>query len=1716
MKRRHVFIETSLLDYQFAIHLFYNELEYSFLDFDRHLGSQIGPLKPGVDRCDSVAIYVDDSTQQGWDHAGIVNMTGTEDGQSFIGIIHDSLAEDGKLVFYGLQGKDEDGREIIDHLESWTKSELSMVIDDSYAEGKSEADIKIEESGSDMDMMMNEVPETDDLQQEFLAQANKAADVANTQDNPDSTVSGADGFITHSGGTVLFDPLNNASGSAVRSVSKDFRAQWLQENMTLLSEIGWIGHGTDDIENSVHNLEHLNKISSATLQLIVNIATETPIALNNLNGDATVLRADDVILVDIIVSPDFSDEKLQDLEALGLINPSRYVNLVSGRVAVSDIYNLVSEEAVLSLRYSPYVAHAGIVGSRAEVALRSDLLNDIGYTGEGIQIGVLSDSYNYRRSDMPNADADIASGDLPDGIVDIDDIDPHYPFEKEEDRPKDEGRAMLQIIHDIVPDSALSFATAWWDLLDFANNIRALAANGADVIVDDILYLNQLTFVDDILNQAIDDVVSDGVVYLTANGNYGMQGVIEGSDVYRSTTLDGLSFNLLDFNPSTETIDLLSFQAESTGSIDLRLTWSSPAFSVHDVFASSDLNLYVFNSDLTTMLASSEDDQETIAYDPIELIKMDVEAGQTYTVAVAHRSGAIPEYVQVNSLGSDVTYSADGLDEYSSVFGHPLSAGAISVGAVYYEESPSGGEDGRVKVEEFSSYGKGYLTHDESGNPLPTPEIRIGAEIAGVDGLNTTFFGPSGDTDGDGNPNFYGTSAAAPSVAAVVAMMLENNPALTRDDILNILQDTAIDAESYYNESDFDPVSGAGLVDAIGAIVRIEGKGEFQVDTNPNDPGLSLVSGLNDGDYVVIWKAYEPDDSGTGIYGQRYAADGAKDGNEFLVDSTTRASPLSLGNPEVASLQDGGFVVIWPFAIREESTQTYQSGIYGQRYAADGSPAGSQFQVTTYGGSPSVTGLQDGGFVVITYSGGDGLYGQRYTSNGTPVGSVFLVDERGSHASVAGLSDGGFVVTWQEWMGEYYTDIFGQRYAADGTPVGSVFLVNTNRDFRQDEASVTGLSDGGFVVTWTSGLLSREDQGIYGQRYAADGAKDGHEFLVNTPIDGIQTDSSVTGLIEAGFVVTWDSDRLDGSGQDIYGQRFSTHAMRVGSEFQVNTHTTGDQLLPSVAGLQDNGFVVTWTSVPLSDNSDVYGQRFILDNLVTEGTAGNDSLAGTDDDDIIYGYEGNDILIGKAGNDRIFGGYNNDKLYGEEGVDMLNGGEGNDTLDGGDGFDTAAFSGAFSEYQISYDAVSGVFTISDSIAQRDGVDEVVDIEIFAFDDGDYEAFPPTQNHPPTITHFSGSVKTTDEETEVEISSADLAAAGDETDTDGTVEGFVVKSVSSGTLRIGPNAGSATAYNAVTNCQIDATNHAYWTPDTDANGELPAFSVVAVDDEGAESSPPIEATVSVNAVNDVPQGSVTINGTAVQGETLTADATGIVDTDGLGVFSYQWRADDVDITGATESVYTLKESDVGKTITVRVSYTDLHGTAESVTSDPTSAVVNVNEEVMMRNGEALGVEEYTGPATGAGGQPLDYEYIGDDSNEVLIGTDSNDFINVMGGFDAVDAGAGNDVIDGGTGSNFLTGGEGTDIFFSDGRGGQTTWSTITDWEQGEQLSVWGWQPGTSQVVAWVQAGAPGYEGLTMHADLNGDAVIETSVTFTGILSQSELPTPLEFDGVLWFV
>ena len=143
---------------------------------------------------------------------------------------------------------------------------------------------------------------------------------------------------------------------------------------------------------------------------------------------------------------------------------------------------------------------------------------------------------------------------------------------------------------------------------------------------------------------------------------------------------------------------------------------------------------------------------------------------------------------------------------------------------------------------------------------------------------------------------------------------------------------------------------------------------------------------------------------------------------------------------------------------------------------------------------------------------------------------------------------------------------------------------------------------------------------------------------------------------------------------------------------------------------------------------------------------------------------------------------------------------------------------------------------------------------------------------------------------------------------------------------------------------------------------------------------------------------------------------------------------------------------------------------------------------------------------------------DNGSDVLEGTSFNDFANLGAGNDAASMGAGDDFVDGGGGSNFLTGGLGSDTYFIDGRDLVPVWSCITDWQPGEKLTLWGWRDGVS-LAAWDENnGLPGFLGVTLFADIDGNGLVETAITWTGV-TKAQLPTPVPFEvsgvGVYFF-
>jgi hypothetical protein len=152
-----------------------------------------------------------------------------------------------------------------------------------------------------------------------------------------------------------------------------------------------------------------------------------------------------------------------------------------------------------------------------------------GVNGRGITIGVMSDSYDANGA-RPNATDDILSGDLPGTGNPLGNSTPITVLEEGDlGIDTDEGRAMLQIVHDVAPKARLGFATANGGEVNFANNIRALGGFAdaphadpgfkADIIVDDVIYPTEPMFQDGVVAQAVDDVAAAGISHFSSAGN---------------------------------------------------------------------------------------------------------------------------------------------------------------------------------------------------------------------------------------------------------------------------------------------------------------------------------------------------------------------------------------------------------------------------------------------------------------------------------------------------------------------------------------------------------------------------------------------------------------------------------------------------------------------------------------------------------------------------------------------------------------------------------------------------------------------------------------------------------------------------------------------------------------------------------------------------------------------------------------------------------------------------------------------------------------------------------------------------------------------------------------------------------------------------------------------------------------------------------------------
>jgi hypothetical protein len=138
--------------------------------------------------------------------------------------------------------------------------------------------------------------------------------------------------------------------------------------------------------------------------------------------------------------------------------------------------------------------------------------------------------------------------------------------------------------------------------------------------------------------------------------------------------------------------------------------------------------------------------------------------------------------------------------------------------------------------------------------------------------------------------------------------------------------------------------------------------------------------------------------------------------------------------------------------------------------------------------------------------------------------------------------------------------------------------------------------------------------------------------------------------------------------------------------------------------------------------------------------------------------------------------------------------------------------------------------------------------------------------------------------------------------------------------------------------IAGATSATYTPAQADVGAAISTRVSYTDGGGTAETVTSSATSSITNVNDTPSGTLIISGTTTEGQVLTVNTSSLADEDGLGTFSYQWKADGTDINGATSATLTLEKEQVGKEISVNLTYTDQEGTQEAFESASTNRVV----------------------------------------------------------------------------------------------------------------------------------------------------------------------------------
>jgi len=457
----------------------------------------------------------------------------------------------------------------------------------------------------------------------------------------------------------------------------------------------------------------------------------------------------------------------------------------------------------------PSYAHTrvGSVTTQGDAVIGADDARDsFGVDGSGIKICVISDG-------VDGISFSQATGDLP-GFIEI-------------GNPGggDEGTAILEIIYDIAPGADLAFHTAFPSSLQFLDAIDFFTNINCDIIIDDVGFPSEPYFQDGAVAQKAQDAVDSGIIFVSAAGN-------DAQRHYQAFYVDDGGFD--------PTSDLHDFGVAAGGSSDVGMPYEIPGGGIAAFFlewsdpfgsSSNDYDLIIVGTVTGDFLNPPGQGQgeQTGIQDPFEFVIVDNPGFRSQFVDIIIRKfSGTAQTLEIN-------FSLDGFPlEYNvpqdSIFGHPAASGVLAVAAFGWMTPNT--------IEPFSSQGPVSIISPSDASLSQRAAIlklRAKPDISGPDGVSTTV---------PGFGTFFGTSAAAPHVAGVAALVLQAlefvessssaDPTIASRQVLevtNALTSTAVDLGS----PGFNNISGFGRINAFAAVQAVLAAGPTPTPTPPDN-----------------------------------------------------------------------------------------------------------------------------------------------------------------------------------------------------------------------------------------------------------------------------------------------------------------------------------------------------------------------------------------------------------------------------------------------------------------------------------------------------------------------------------------------------------------------------------------------------------------------------------------------------------------------------------------------------------------------------------------------------------------------------------------------------------------------------------------------------------------------------------------------------------------